>query len=227
MATPNPTIADLLGRTDADAMPTAQAAQVIFSNISAKSLRDEIIACLHQNPLSPGYFHSNGFLKIELARGLTNQTRLRLHIWNSDFPTTQPQEAHNHAFEYSSLILRGSFRNTIYKARSGTDFFRYIYSRQMKFDRDDYFVTPNGTRNLITTHEFDLKIGDCYDFQPEFIHTFNPLKQEVGITLVVSRPLNNTLDSEIFSKVSDLNTRPRNSRLLTAEALKSILLQML
>lgn len=48
---------------------------------------------------------------------LGEDRRLRLHVWDSRFRTTDVSDIHDHPWDFESLVLRGSIRDVRYDAR--------------------------------------------------------------------------------------------------------------
>lgn len=132
--------------------------------------------------------HPNGFDLINLAGALPEPDRLpayrvRLHIW---WPERRgaTEDAHNHAWDFSSRILAGKLRFTTYHPdKKGDEFFWYPYTLGSS---GAYAEEEIQRVRLARSFDGTLPAGTCYTFNHRQLHRVAPAGDSVVATLVVT-----------------------------------------
>lgn len=192
-------------------------ARQTWATITSRSELAELIIGACERGLRSAYFHSNGFLKIELTRSARSQMRLRAHFWNTDWSINRLQNPHDHAFTYCSRILLGQLRHRIFVEdnNGGLNYHRYRYSRDMRAGQDEYKLEAAGTAMLRISSESTFSEGTVYRLGSTEIHAVDPWLCNRAITLMISCPVKHTADSYVYSESGQLHLNKRNSRQLS------------
>lgn len=141
------------------------------------------------------YRHNNGFDRIVLAVGPNKSYELRLHIWWED-DSRLSEGPHNHAWEFSSLILAGKLITTDYEVIPGDDYFHYKFLLDPKGGLDAR-VDYEGKKGLRVAKRKERKEGDIYFQRAPITHDVTGAEGLTTSTLVLKGPLT-SFQSDIF-----------------------------
>jgi hypothetical protein len=131
--------------------------------------------------------HPNGFGKIVLLA--SSGYKLRLHIWHDldEHPDDSRENIHNHRWDFSMVLLAGSYRHQEYRpADGGQDFQAYMY--QSSADKSTYSLTPAGCKPLKCVFEARLFEGSKYTIASDVIHRVIPDPEKPPVSLVLEGP---------------------------------------
>lgn len=175
------------------------------------------------NPsLVHGYFHDNGFLKVEMARSDCGRVRLRLHLWGcSGSPVIQT--IHNHSFDFVSRVIHGHLLNREYvttQAGEGEALYAYAYHRRFRSE-PQYNLVPAGMAFVQVLNERILEPGDTYCLTGKAFHTLDPEACTRAATILLTREHTGHADALVLSRDPQAATVGRNYVRLAGEDLRS------
>lgn len=154
-----------------------------------------------RNAADRSYIHPNGFIKIVLLAN--KQLKLRLHIWPANVGEQIEENIHNHAWDFSSLLLIGGLRFQEFRmADTGTTFQSYTYDRRS--DQSNYSLLPSGELKGCCTFDALLTAHAAYNLRADALHRILSVPQQTTATLVLQGP-------RYFSPVQVLANRHLNT----------------
>ena len=160
-----------------------------------------------------GYFHDNGFLKVEFGRSTCGRIRLRMHLWGLGAKTAPRQQIHNHSFDFVSLAFRGSVRLASYAVHPCDEpaaWYRYGYHRKDRLGHPQYQLRYYGPCRATLLSEVILEAGRTYAMIGTDFHTADPLVTSAS-TLLISREHDTPADAFILFDNPHEGTTHRNS----------------
>lgn len=113
-----------------------------------------------------------GFIQLKL------NDRYRLHFYTKNTAiTSQPEEVHNHRYNFKSKILKGSLTNTVFDVVAG-----YDYQAVEESCRRDYKVVSQPVVcSIAESLSFTLKVGSHYKMNHM---TYHKVSSDRAITLL-------------------------------------------
>lgn len=119
---------------------------VCFPPDLARQALESALTGLFKKPLIPpqgqAVLHPNGFAKLPVAELADGSRRLFLHAW---FRDGEDSHVHNHRWDFTSTVLRGSLRNTVVEVGPDGDGPPYTVLRHRPVDGGFRF-DPGGGR---------------------------------------------------------------------------------
>jgi hypothetical protein len=129
------------------------------------------------------YLHPNGFTKVLLSSSPTAGS-IRLHHWTEP---SEDDDIHSHRWPFSSRILRGRFREAVYRVDvldTGQQFLRYRYSRQRSQGR---LIEPSAIW-LSEIASYPVAAPSWIARNERVFHRLSCVDPGGGLTLVHTRP---------------------------------------
>lgn len=155
------------------------------------------------------YRHPNGFDRIVLMGGTSARITVRLHIWWPDEPANTEQ-IHNHAWDFSSLLLMGALRFQTYADGDAHAKFRYS-TLPPAGGGTGYRLQPLGETTVSCTFDSRLPAGTIYTLDHTALHRVASLGAQPTATLIVHGPFirqhSEILADQPLAEVSQVQVR--------------------
>ncbi len=135
------------------------------------------------------YSHPNGFQKIVLLPSCYPSAELRLHIWNS-WIRDEDCKIHNHAWNFSSLVLCGALENVTYEVGEGSALRAYrveALSSANGWASANYTISDAGNIPASESLRVTMAEGTYYRQRAEVFHRVAP-RTAFCATLVAQEP---------------------------------------
>ncbi len=131
-------------------------------------------------------WHPNGFAKVVLLAH--SSYKLRLHIWrNVSAPDAAEGNVHNHGWDFSTILLAGSYRHQEFRpSTDGETFFAYKYCPDG--DLGTYSLVPAGNQNLRCVFDAYLSQGSRFTISSQLLHRVIPDARQPTVSLVLEGP---------------------------------------
>lgn len=141
------------------------------------------------------FIHPNGFTRLIIRRDHVSGRVLRLHIWRAP-EDSEHQDIHNHAWNFMSYVVRGSFIQYRYgyEPAKGGQFHRY---RFLPTETSTYSSELLDTGHVSVLSRHSVISGEILEMQANDLHRFIPL-QAPGTTLVLQYPEPGRVTSEML-----------------------------
>jgi hypothetical protein len=164
------------------------------------------------------FWHDNGFAKIVLLSHAAY--KLRLHVWqNAEGSPTAPRgNVHNHRWDFSTVLLAGSYRHQEFRqSTDGEKFFAYKYCTLGA--PGSYSLVPAGSQTLQCVFDAHLAQGSGFTISSDVLHRVIPDGGEPTVSLVLEGP-HHPSTSDVFAanEVSEAGGAP--SEALPADYLR-------
>ena len=132
------------------------------------------------------YRHPNGFDRLVLHGGVDAQRTVRLHIWWPDEPTSVEQ-IHNHAWDFSSLLLAGSLRFELFQP--GEDLAKLRFrTGPPRSGGSGYRMRALGQTQVSREFDAHLPTNTVYTLDHRALHRVARAGIEPTATLIVHGP---------------------------------------
>jgi hypothetical protein len=118
---------------------------------------------------SRSYSHYNNFDKIVLMSSVEPRYDLRLHVWWPEPKKRVTENIHNHKWDFSSVLLKGSYSFEVYE-ESATGREMYEYSYVTRSGSDSYQMPFLRRANLELVSEGCMSAGDSYSLPHNIMH---------------------------------------------------------
>ena len=160
-------------------------------------LRFDPVACLaalddaKAHGSARGYRHPLGFWHIAIPS--LGAHKLRLHVWDSNFPRedlAMPQ-IHNHAFRFTSLVLRGAVLHTPFLVQPADGASREAYCQVRRVEqRGDQTLLVRTGEHLMAQRRVSkvYSTGHLYFYPENAYHLSESVGETPAMTLVVAEP---------------------------------------
>lgn len=148
-------------------------------------------------------WHPLGFVVCKLTQ--EGSAAIRLHLWPLDGGRVQQPQwmIHDHLFDFTSWVLRGTICNREYDADpNGSD--RRIYRAGYEGRKSVLTKTPK-TIGLRKRREYEVHAGNCYRISSGVLHESILVGQETGVTVLLTE--DNNENAPLV--VGDLNGKRR------------------
>lgn len=179
-----------LERALTDAGDTRAAAEVL-TGIRDSSQAPDILAEVLANEerlawvADRSYRHPNGFDRIVLHGGIDAQCTVRLHIWWPEEPAGVEQ-IHNHAWDFSSLLLAGSLRFELFQP--GGDIAKLHFRTGPPRAGGGYRMRALGQTQVSRVLDAQLPTSAVYTLDHRALHRVARAGTEPTATLIVHGP---------------------------------------
>lgn len=135
------------------------------------------------------YSHPNGFDRLVLAAPISNDFRLRMHVWHPRWDSEhRDANLHNHTRDIWSIVLKGELCDSTYvEARSAAEYYRYVVGERA--GKESYHIEPCGKANLSKQTGARVSTGEVYSLPFFTVHRTSIPKGLQAITLFLQGPL--------------------------------------
>lgn len=131
------------------------------------------------------YRHPNRFDKLILFDSVNTGLKLRMHIWWPQINVPSGEHIHNHAWDFSSLILTGSYRFEVFNmSDSGQEMYSYKPA-PLHSGEPGHRLTPQGPRSLTRVFSGTLRSGCIYSISNLMLHRVINAGNQLTSTLLV------------------------------------------
>lgn len=158
---------------------------------------------------SRSYAHYNNFDKLVLMSSLAPRYDLRMHVWWPNSHTISTENIHNHKWDFSSLLLRGSYSFEVYE-ESSTGREMYEYSYVTRAGSDSYQMPLLRRANLELTSKGCMSAGDGYSLSHDTLHRVICDLSATTISLVI-RGASKKKTARVFTERQTNNEKPISS----------------
>jgi len=132
------------------------------------------------------YRHPNGFDRLVLHGGVDARRTVRLHIWWPDEPASVEQ-IHNHAWDFSSLLLAGSLRFELFQP--GGDIAKlHFRTGPPRAGGSGYRMRALGQTRVSRVFDAQLPTSTVYTLDHRAFHRVARIGTEPTATLIVHGP---------------------------------------
>jgi hypothetical protein len=155
------------------------------------------------------YVHNNGFDKIVLVdRG---SWALRLHIWWPDQSPVDVEHVHNHAWDFISTIVTGSYHMELYRGGDGDEWFEYRY--EFPEGRPEvHGLRLVGRTRLTRVLTIYVPTGSSYAIHGGHLHRVAAVSGALTSSLVLQGPVvgdgSTVLSGSVIPDVANVPTVP-------------------
>jgi hypothetical protein len=141
------------------------------------------------------YHHRNGFDRIVLVKSEEPAYKLRLHLWWPEYTEQHIEAIHNHAWNFSSVVLTGAFQFQSYTLSP------HEKGRQMYHYRagTDSSLTFQEKVNIACVYDAMIQAGCSYCFDHTVPHRVINAPNTVTSTLILQGPNQKTY-SDVFTE---------------------------
>jgi hypothetical protein len=150
-------------------------------------------------------WHPNGFAKIVLLSH--SSYKLRLHVWENETNASTVIEGnvHNHGWDFSTILLAGSYRHQEFRsAADGDEFFAYKYRSDV--EPGLYSLVATGNQTLRCVFDAYLSQGSRFTISSEVLHRVVPDARQPTVSLVLQGPHQPSSDDVFASReISETN----------------------
>jgi hypothetical protein len=135
---------------------------------------------------SRSYVHNNGFDKVVLADRVS--WALRLHIWWPDQSPVDVEHVHDHAWDFISTIVTGSYHMDLYRDGDGDEWLEYRY--EFPEGRPEmHGLRHVGRRRLIKVLSIHVPEGGSYAIHGGQLHRVATVPGALTSSLVLQGPV--------------------------------------
>ncbi|GAA2855818.1 hypothetical protein GCM10010517_14050 [Streptosporangium fragile] len=186
-----------------------------------RELLRELIALLRaddalvRSMVERSYKHPNGFDRISLFRE-PDGLEARIHLWERGVPSDEG--IHNHAWDFSSLVLTGALRFQILQQTADGETYDLYRSGMPRGGRfGDYEFTRLGTTSLGVVFDGTVSAGSAYHQHRDAYHRVlvSP-EQSMTATIVVRGPVRRGFSHVVVPRGTSM-PRTRSMRHLGGE----------
>jgi len=154
-----------------------------------RSVLDELLGSYNRlaDIAARSLWHPNGFAKIVLLSH--SRYKLRLHVWENEANASTVIEGnvHNHGWDFSTILLAGSYRHQEFRsAADGDEFFAYKYRSDVM--PGAYCLVPAGNQTLRCVFDAYLSQGSRFTISSEVLHRVVPDPRQPTVSLVLQGP---------------------------------------
>jgi hypothetical protein len=137
---------------------------------------------------SLSYRHLNHFDKIVLASFGKDTCKLRLHVWWGESTDGDMENIHNHRWDFSTVILHGSYRFQLYEIEpGGRGLHEYRY--HSPDDSEYYSMERVGGASAECVLDARFGAGASYYLSHSCLHRVSALPQATVVTLMCQGPV--------------------------------------
>jgi hypothetical protein len=164
------------------------------------------------------YAHNNGFDKIVLAE--RDGGALRLHVWWPGQSPVDVEHVHDHAWDFASTIVTGSYRMDLYgRGSEGQEWFEYRYA--FPEDRPDlHGLRLVGRTRLTRQLSIHLPRASSYAINRGQLHRVTAVSGSLTSSLVLQGPVvedgSTVLSEDAIPAAANAPTVPFSGRELRA-----------
>lgn len=162
---------------------------------------------------SRSYAHYNNFDKLVLISSLEPRYDLRMHVWWPKPYTKATENIHNHKWDFSSVLLKGSYSFELYEeSTNGREMYEYDYVTRS--GSDTYQMPFLRRANLELMSEGCMRAGDSYSLPHNILHRVICDHSTTTVSLIIRgrkkkdrasvftqeiSEIDQTIDSPVFS----------------------------
>jgi hypothetical protein len=170
-------------------------------------------------------WHPNGFAKVVLLSHPSY--KLRLHVWRNETnsPAMAQGNVHNHGWDFSTVLLAGSYRHQEFRpSADGEEFFAYKY--RPDGNPGSYTLVPAGTQALCCVFDAYLPQGSGFTISSEVLHRVIPDSRQPTVSLVLEGPRQPSSD-DVFASGEVKEITVTQADALSADFLRRQLTEIL
>jgi hypothetical protein len=155
------------------------------------------------------YVHNNGFDKIVLLN--RESWALRLHIWWPDQSPVDVEHVHDHAWDFISTIVTGSYQMELYRAGGDDEWFEYRY--EFPEGRPElHGLRLVGRTRLTRVLSIHVPTGGSYAIHGGQLHRVAAVSGALTSSLVLQGPVmgdgSTVLSESVIPAVANVPTVP-------------------
>lgn len=162
---------------------------------------------------SRSYAHYNKFDKLVLISSMEPRYDLRMHVWWPNSHTISTENIHNHKWDFSSVLLRGSYSFEVYE-ESSTGREMYEHSYVTRAGSDSYQMPFHRRANLELTSKGCMSAGDSYSLSHDILHRVICDLSATTISLVI-RGASKKKSARVFTESQANSENPISSTTFT------------
>jgi hypothetical protein len=134
------------------------------------------------------YRHPNSFDKLILIDSKEVGFKLRMHIWRSSDESHHSEHIHNHAWDFSSILLTGAYNFQMFsRSEEGSNMFHYKPA-PLSTGEQGHKLVFQGVIKACRIFSGELVAGCCYSIPHTLLHRVVNSRNRVTSTLLLQCP---------------------------------------